>query len=248
MRNGRNNFHPRKFIGNNIAYRISASAALSRYKESQTFILNQLAFNPFHEFSTTSKEILLFKYDIWFDFANELEQFLLINMNNITVDTAQEIIQLADIRVKYYKETLRNETELIDQGLFEEWNKSHIEMHKYFKTYILELFQTDLKAETLISAIIDALIKILNHTLYELQELDIIFFSDVTPVFNLDELSCSKVTKNIPCLIFKRILALRKIRYFDEIIIKNYLEASIPFNMTNLYLELENSNIKYTVI
>ncbi len=245
MRNGRDNFHPRKFVGNNIEYRISSSAALARYKEAQSYILNQLAFNPFHDFSTTAKEILLFKYDIWFDFISELEQYLLINGKNSKVD---DVLQLIEIRVKYYEETLRAQTNIINQEYFEIWNEGHKFTHSYLVDYTKEIFETDLKIPNLIGAIADALIKILNHTLYELQELDLIMFTDSTPTFILDDLSCDIGNKINNCIIYNRIIELRKIRPFNKIIIKNYLSNSIPFSLTKLYNKLKESDIEYSVI
>ncbi|MCK5536493.1 MAG: hypothetical protein KAI79_06680 [Bacteroidales bacterium] len=242
MRNSKY-FHPRPFVGNNIEYRIGSSAAQVRFKESQTYILNQLAFNPFHKFSVTAKEILLFKYDIWFDFINELEQYLLVTHNgNIDADN---IIGFSDIRAQYYKDTLIKQPE-VQNNYFMVWDHEHDVLYQYFINKIKEICNADMPRASIFGAIIDVLIKVMAHTLYELQELDIIFFTRDTPIFNLDELSCN--SNQVNCLLYDRILNLKKVRNFDSIIIKNYLNDAVPFKLTNLYKHLKEDNIKYIVV
>ena len=152
--------------------------------------------------------------------------------------------------MKYYEETLKDQTDLITPEYFKVWNKGHYTVYKYFIEHIKKIFSTNMTAETLITSLTEALMRVLNHTLYELQEIDIVFFSDVTPVFNLDDLSCDieNIQGDSPCLIYQRMTELQKIRPFNEVIIKNYLYDKIPFEMTKLYRKLQEKNIKYTVV
>lgn len=247
MRNSRPYFHPREFVGNNIEYRIGSSGALARFKESQTFTLDQVAFNPFHKFSTSAKEIILLKYDVWWDFLNELEQYFLMSHENGIY--LSEILELAEIRTEYYTKTLRKQTKIIDQEYFEIWNSLHADLYNYLLKTIGKIVDTDLAPVSIFGSIVDTLSKVLSQTLFELQELDIIFYQkERTPEFSIDELGCNIILEDGTCLIGQRIKFLRKVRHFDEIIIKYYLNENIPFRLTQLHNILEREGIKYTIV
>jgi len=239
-------FHPRPFVGNNIDYRIGSSASLARFKESQTYLLNQLAFNPFHKFSHTAKEILLLQFDLCFDLICELEQYLLVEQNNISfVDIEQFLLK----REEYFRKTITDQNGYIDLEYFDYFEKIY-EISKKRNLQIFKMiFESDMNISSKFGSVVDFFIQIMNHTLYELQELDIILYSKQTPAFNLDKMSCD-MNHHIDgtCPLLERIKLMLTIRDFEHIIIKNYLDSSIPFVLTPVYSGLLDLGIKYNLV
>jgi len=237
-------FHPRHFVGNNIEYRIGSSAGLARFKESQTFILNQLAFNPFHKFSRTSKEILLLTFDVWFDLLCELEQYFLINQKDINIE---DIMDMGDRRRSYVFKTLKD-SEILDDVFLNTFEEITDLVRLYYRDTLEDIVSSEVPPVSKFGAIVDLSIRCLNHVLYLTQELDIIF-SNQTPIINLDPISCEiKFNGKNICYASERIKKFQEIRDFDEIIIKNYLELEQPFNKTDFHKNLESMGIKYTLI
>ena len=243
------NFHPRQFVGNNIEYRIGSSAALARFKESQSFLLNQLAMNPFHEFSRTAREILLFKFDVWFDFLCEVEQYILINQGECDFN---DIRKMADARRKYVYKTLREETDSIEQEYLEVYIKSITSIKPYLEGSAKSIFKTDISPSSKFGALVDLAIQTISHILYVVQELDVIFFSDRTPILNLDAMSCGLEIpfsdEGVICSSELRLIEYQKVRPFDELIIKNYLQRDVLVEKSPLSEALARMNIKYRVI
>jgi hypothetical protein len=240
-------FHPRPFVGNNIEYRIGCSAALARFKDSQSFILGQLAFNPFHTFSATAKEILLFKFDVWFDLLCEMEQYLLVRQNNMKYE---DLLEMSEERQMYAYKTLLG-AEIIDQEFF----KRYLEIMEPLKTYheniLKDLMTTDLNPASIFGATVDLAVRALNHILYVIQELDVVLYSENTPIINLDVLSCEitdPITSETYCPATERLKVYRSMRDFDEIIIKDYIEIGKPFALSTFHEELEELGIKYKLI
>lgn len=242
-RNESDFFHPRKFIGNNIKYRIGTSLALARFKEAQSFLLNQTALNPFHKYSGTAREIILFNYDVSFDFLCELEQYLLVKQEDIDIT---EIIELSQERYDYMFEVLRKE-KIINQEYLTFCERIHEKIFSFFKEKIKEMYETRVGIGSLFGGVVDFYIRVMNQSLYRLEELDMVFFTNKPPVFILDSLSCEKNV--FTCPISERVNFLRKVRPFDEIIIKDYLQPDEYTEKKELLKEnLKKSKIKYTII
>ena len=246
MRKDSKYFHPREFVGNNIDFRIGSSATLARFKDSQTYILNQLVFNPYHKFSTTATEILLLKYDLCFDCMCEVEQYLLVHMNK-PLDQ-REIIGMSRMRIQYLKETLESVPNVVNPEYFEVWFKQHKLLHSHVEKSLKDTINLGMSPSHIFRALVDTMIKVINHTVFELQELDLIYFSNETPIFNVDELSCYIENENDDCPLFERIVKLQGIRPFNEIIIKDYLAGTHPeSNIKHFYNRLDEIGIKYTI-
>ncbi len=237
-------FHPRAFVGNNIEYRIGSSAALARFKESQTYLLNQVAFNPYHTFSYTAKEILLLKYDVCFDLLCEIEQYILVEQANVNY---RDIKLLIGKRARYLSDVMRSE-KTIDQEYYKIWEDISSLNADYFKGGILGIVNSGMHLSSVFGSLVDLFIVLMNHSLYELQEIDSVYYSKETPSFILDNLSCNMKHSTNECVIIERIELLMKVRWFDKIMVKNYLDISVPFNATPLYGYLENAEIKYTLV
>jgi len=65
-------------IENNLPFRIESSRILANFKLSQSFVLLELTKTTTHRFSTTAKELMLAKYDVWFLFLMELERIMIM--------------------------------------------------------------------------------------------------------------------------------------------------------------------------
>jgi hypothetical protein len=220
---------------------------MARFKDTQAFILGQLAFNPFHKFSQSAKEILLFKFDVSFDFLCEIEQYVLIKQENLNFE---DIWEMYEMRVRYAREVLY-ESENVDSVYFKTYNDLIDVLRGFQKEAVMELFSTDLSPASLFGAIVDLLIKALNHILYVVQELDIIMYTNDTPVINFDVLSCelkAPISGKELCPALHRLNVYRNMRPFDEIIIKDYIELDIPFNKTKFYEKLMEAEIKFKII
>jgi len=240
-------FHPRKFIENNIKYRISSGASIAKYKHSQAFLLTELSFNPYHEFSRIAKEILLLKYDVWFDFLCEVEQFLLVNSNKyIDEGCVRQIIDMSDERVAYYEETMGDNPDVFSEDYLATWKQVHEMSYNLLKENIREL--KDLNASEFFDGMTEKLINTMNHTLYELHECDVVFFSDGILEFNLDSVCCTYHDKFGESLIVNKYDIYTKVRATDLILIKQYSDVNIPFNQTPLKRILEEKQIKYKVV
>ena len=247
MRSESKYFHPRPFVGNNIEYRIGSSAAMSRFKESQAFILGQLAFNPFHVFSTSAKEILLFKFDIWFDLLCEIEQYILIEQENIKF---KDVWKMSEERQMYAFETLLG-SDIVDTVYFKRYLELTSLLKDFHQELLEEIIATDLNPASIFGAIVDLAVRALNHILYVVQELDVVMYSNKTPMINLDVLSCEisyPLSSGNLCPAIERLNIYQDIREFNEIIIKDYVEMDTPFNKTAFHDKLETSGIKYKLI
>lgn len=235
-------FHPRPFVGNNIEFRTGSSAALGRFKESQTFILNQLAMNPFHTFSRSAKEILLLKYDMWFDFLCELEQYFLIYGDTVN---HKEIIRLADKRRQYVYDTLRN-CGIVDLEYLNMYKKALHTLREFQEVSLLDILASNVYPASKFGMIVDLSIHSLNHILYILQEVDILF-SKHPPVLILDTISCQKDRDDCSYAV-NRISLYSTKRDISEIIIKSYLDFEIPIPETRLGKYLKEQRISYTIL
>jgi len=245
MRGESGYFHPRPFVGNNIEYRMGSSAALARFKETQSFILGQLALNPFHKFSSSAKEILLLKFDLWFDLLCEIEQYILIVQDNVSFE---EIWEMSEARQRYAVDTLR-EAQEIDQQYFTYYLELTGLLKDYHKNLLTTILGSDLNPASLFGSIVDLSVGALSHILYVVQELDVMMYSNKTPVINLDALSCEvEFSGDYFCPAITRIETYLKIRKFDGIVIKDYVGLAPQFNKTLFHKELNKLGIKYKLI
>jgi len=240
-------FHPRPFVKNNIKYRIAAGSSIAKYKHSQAFLLSELAFNPFHEFSVEAKEILLLKYDVWFDFLCEVEQFLLV-MESDTTDqaTIKNVINMSDERVEYYKETLTSNDSIFSKEYTSLWLEVHEMSYRLLVSDINDM--TGLTHAEFFASMTSKLINTMNHTLYELQEIDILLFTKKDFEFNLDSVCCTYFGKFGESLIGNKLKMFEKVRKSEKISIKKYADVDVPWELTPLKKYLDDRKIIYKVI
>jgi hypothetical protein len=239
-------FHPRKYVANNIQYRIASGKAIASYKNAQTFLMKEVAFNPYHEFSVVAKEILLLKYDIWFDYLCEIEQYFLVDEGKfISKDNIEILISLSNDRVKYYEFIMGDNPSIFHKKFLEIWLETHKVVYNHLIICMKNLEGLN-KAEGF-SLLTEKIINIMNHTLYELYEVDILMYSNESLVFNYDSLCNDISLENNACLILEKMKIFEKVRESKNLKIKVYDDAKIPFERSLLKKGLEEKNIKYKV-
>lgn len=240
--------HPREFVPNHIDFRISTAKSISHFKTAQGFILDQLSYNPYHTFSNIAKEILLLKYDVWFDFIVELEQCFLVNYDSASKEELLEIaVKLSDKRVPYYMSSLRKEfTDTTSREYINKWDIEHKNVYEYFVKEIRS--HTTESPHALYRAIIYDLTKVMNHTIYELQELDIVLFGENTPSFNIDDV-CYKINKDDPNYLIKKLHRYQDYRKgsFTKINLKNQTSSDVSIVCKIWLGKLEDVGVTYTI-
>lgn len=258
-----------QFYSNSINFRILSSKSLEKFKNVQAFQLNQLANGKFY-FSLNKREVLLLKYDMWSRWIYEIENLCIELLRNeearkVTKNDIDLIILLANkTSEKYTSIILQENTDKFDKEFCKIW----LELHQYTYNFMINQIRhlVGLSYPMMFSKLIDLLINILQYTLFEIHELDILFcnsknnceYCDDKLICNHNEnkmvnsdnllsfIIISNFTKTYQeitgtCLIDKRIEIYKK--YFDikEIYFKNYTDEKIPFNLIN---SIEKHNIK----
>lgn len=218
--------HPREYVRNNIEYRISTANAISSFKRDQVFIMGEISYNPHHVFSDTAKEIMLLKYDVWYDYINEVEQYILCSDGSIS-EMIHEVMLMSDARIDYYEEILRdNFTEQFQVEYIAQWTEYHNYIYNKLKKSVTSLKNADITKSQLFSKIVRMITKAMNHTLYELQELDVLRFSNDSPSFNVDD-TCIDIMQENKDAFLDRVYRFLEVRSFSNIIIKQQTDSSL---------------------
>lgn len=253
-----------KFHNNSINFRILSSKALEKFKNVQSFQLNQLKNGKFY-FSRDRREILLLKYDMWSRWIIEIENLCIEMIGNEEVGEIKskdiELITLLAKKTedKYKTVILKENKEKFDQ----EFTKIWLEVHNSAFLYMLDEINM-LKGLTyteMFIKLVDILIEIMQYTLIELHELDSIFCklkSDcntcnhrfLCPRNKTDDLGIFIVITPFTkkcfdnsklCLVSERIKTYQKYFEFNEIYFKNYTDEKLSISLIE---NIEKFNIK----
>lgn len=236
------------FFPNSIAFRIHSSKALEKWKNVQSFQLNQVV-NGKYYFPQDRREILLLGYDLWSRFLYEIEN-LCIEMSGdhldmITNEKDIELISiLAEKNIKKYYEIV--ETEAVFNDDF-----SHIwaKQHKFADDIMLKEIKSfkGLSFDQLFTALVDTCVDVLQYTLIELYEIhmmkcwsktalkscgtcnhDILCnVTTETPFVVISHLSTMAFKKYDICLVSKRLTVYKELFNIQEIFLKNYTNQII---------------------
>ena len=246
MRCSDNLFHPRKFVHNNINFRIKTSEAFSYFKMNQAFILKQMTYNTKFEFSLVAKDIMLLKYDVWYDWLNETEQILLTSCAE-RAEIKNDIIDSARQRKIYYEKTLRENFAGHDLEFINFWINIHNKVYDLLEEKILKINDLFSK-EDFFFEITRITSNILKRTLYELQELETIFFDKGDVNLCVDNI-CIEIFRKDPSFIREKINSYLEIKHFNNIVIKNYSDIDdLSIICDNVLELLKEKNIEYYII
>jgi len=250
-----------QFYSNSISFRIISSKAFEKFKNVQNFQLNQLANGRFY-FSSTRREILLLKYDMWSRCLAEIENYFIEmsgnEVNNIVgSEDLNFILSLANKTTDVYKEIMLNKN--IDYFDIE-FTKIWLEIHESVYLYMLEMLKgiEGYSYEMAFTLIVDLLIKCMQYTLIEIYELDSIICKrnkdcktceesddcETSDFVIICELSESYFHMFGESLAANRLNVYKKYFDIDSIFIKNYTDENIPKELIN-DLEKTNINIDY---
>lgn len=256
-----NNYLSSYFFNSNcIEFRIQSSKALEKFKNVQSFQLNQLVNGRFY-FAQDRREILLLKYDMWCRWLFEVEN-LFIELSGcredkvVIQDDIDFICKLADKTMQKYHSVIQDEApEKFNSKFIEIWLK----IHSYSYEYMIEEFKelNNLSFNKAFIQIVDILVYIMQYTLIEIYELDSLFcqrvikceecpYEEFCPKNKREDghasipfLIIGPISKNckkstFECLPVKRLVIYRN--YFDisEIYFKNYTDEPINEDIINM--------------
>jgi hypothetical protein len=227
MRTENKNFHPREYIENNIRFRILTSSEFIKYKTAQTFILKEIEFNSIYNFSKTAKEIILFKFDVWFDFLCELEQFLL-KKEILDSEDIKEIKKLALEREIYIKNVIKKYNNIFDKKFINIWEKIHYDFTNFFDNFLN--FKEKISREAYFEKIMNVIILIMQHVLYEIYEIDNLIYKRklFLSIDEFDKFFINNLCQNCElnskfCYFSKKLEIYLNEVNTEKILIKNYL-------------------------
>ena len=255
------------FFSNNIRFRIHSSKALEKWKNVQSFQLNQLINGRFY-FPFDRREILLLKYDLWSRWLYEIENLCIEmsgdHLDNKTTDLDIEyIIFLAEKTADKYENIILHEyPDRFDIDFAKIW----LEIHEDAFVYMLNVIRTfsGLSFDLFYTALVDLLCEVMQYTLTEIYELDMLYCEN--------NIKCKECRNNYECQARKQQMAnehlpflivsplsikahqlygesftckrLKKYkRYFDieEVYIKNYTDGLIHQDILDC---IENLGVK----
>jgi len=215
-----------KFMPNNINFRMYGAKARALYSNSQSFALSQLQSNKAHNFSQTAIEILLLKYDMWFKWLIECESILRKEQSYDRV-IREELIFCSNTIHKEYAGMIEDNMEYFDYEFTDVWIKCHKSLYDLLIESVLSYEATSIT--DLIIHISNTLIKVMDATLYELQEVDSIIYTQEDVFISVSDV-CFEFIRVFPnrCMLSERLEVFKTIRgEFDMVDVKLYTEVEV---------------------
>lgn len=233
------------FYPNSIEFRIISSKAMEKFKNVQSFQLNQLVNGNFY-FQQDRREILLLKYDMWSRWLVEVEN-LFIEMHETSDSVRQKdiniVLALAEKTAEKYEQII---TEDHPGHFHDEFANVWLEVHAVaFKYVVEEIRRMTGSYETVFSKIVDLICEGLQYTLTEIHELNEMFkHPDANEIFLVATPFCKKYNRSTgDCLIANRTKVYQKYFEFKKVWFKNYTDDKLPLGLIqsveNLGLEVD---------
>lgn len=223
------------FYPNSIEFRIVSSKAIEKFKNIQSFQLNQLVNGKFY-FAQDRREILLLKYDMWSRWLIEVENlFIELHETNdrIRQKDIDVIIALAEKTAEKYTSIIKDEHSGHFEAKFADvWLESHDVAFKYLLEDIRKLQGS---YERAFREIVDLLSEILQYTLTEIHELNEMFKNpEAKSIFLIASDFCIRFfSETGSCLLAKRCSVYQKYFNFDAVWFKNYTDHTLPAEVIN---------------
>ena len=249
------NFYP-----NSITFRILSSKALEKWKNVQSFQLNQLVNGKFY-FSSDRREILLLKYDMWSRFLYEVENFCIEisdKTQNIEITSSEinYIISLCDKTKQTYSDIMQNRyNKSFDKKYVDIFLKTHAIIYDSTIKRIQSL--NGLTIQVMFTEIVNIFCDMMQHTLIEIYELNNLFCK-VLDECEFCEKTQNKTNKKLPfiivseinekmseecnnCILTERLKILKDYFNLNDIYIKNYTDKPIS---DELITKIESIGLK----
>lgn len=240
-----------KFYPNNILFRIQSSKAIEKFKNVQSFQLNQLINGKFF-FARDRRELLLLKYDMWSRWIYEVENFCIELSGKSSVISSKDmdyVLDLATKTEKTYESVITNKHKYaFDSNFTKIWLETHKLSFDFFIILLKKLH--GLRYDAFFIRVIDIIVQLLQYTLTEIHELDTLFCKrnklcsicpiqeecshskrcealDDTPFIIFGDFESNYYSDTGKCLAAERLKIYRK--YFDiqEIYFKNYTDEPL---------------------
>ena len=252
-----------EFHSNSIEFRIYSSGALEKFKNVQSFQLNQLVNGRFY-FAQNRRELLLLKYDMWYRWLCEIENLFIeystehkkYQFDQSDRDFVGSLMQKT--HETYMQIIVDTHQDFFDARFASIWLELNETVHSYMGNALDKLVGA-VYIDTFLS-ISDTLIKILQNTLIEIHELDSLFCKKNIKCDDcINERECPKKKRHdaedeIPfliignltqecfaeidvCLVAERLRIYKKYFEIDEVFLKNYTEFPFSPNVVNQILE-----------
>ena len=234
------------FFPNNVQFRIVSSYKLAKWKETQSFNLNQLVNGRFY-FPEKIREILLLRYDIATRWLNEVENYFIERYKEKKFITEDELHYIVSLDIKAnnkFKSIINENPKYFDKEFVKIWE----ELHNLTSNFFYELIMS-VKGiyEHAFEQIVDHLCETMNYTLIEIYELNEIFkkldkTKDLNETFIVHTDFCNKFfERKRYCMQKERLLIYKKYFTFDTIWIKNYTNEPI---YAELLKTIQSFNLK----
>lgn len=234
------------FLPNSVTFRISSSKELEKWKNVQAFQLGQMINGKFF-FSRDRREILLLKYDLMSRLLYELENYCIEKLaeNKLLADDfdVTTITNLCEKTCDKFKKLMKEENaDKFDQ----EFLKIFLDIHDYMTFYLTQSIKEmiALDYEKMFRKIVEISCDIMQNTLIEIYELDVLMCKMNLDLYNTPE--CIQKTGNSPipfvivsnfsekvfktlgiCLISERLSIYRSYYDVHEVYLKNYTDHPI---------------------
>lgn len=231
------------FFPNSIEFRIVSSKAIEKFKNVQSFQLNQLVNGNFY-FQQDRREILLLKYDMWSRWLVEVENFFIEQHEQSRVvrpSDVEIVLALAEKTAEKYESIISEEHHSHFHDEFAEiWMESH---NAAFEFILSEIDKLSGSYELVFTQIVDLICEALQYTLSELHELNEMFKEPCADeIFLVATNFCKKYHASTDeCLIAHRVRIYRKYFKFTKVWFKNYTDDKLP---RGLIKNIEDSGIE----
>ena len=185
------------FFPNSIEFRIISSKAIEKFKNVQSFQLNQLVNGNFF-FQQDRREILLLKYDMWSRWLVEVENlFIELHESSDTVrqKDIDTVVALAEKTAEKYESIIRSENAKHFHDQFADiWISVHSAAFKFLVEEIRSSYGT---YEVVFTKIVDLICEALQYTLTEIHELNEMFKNpEAEEIFLVTTPFCKRYYKN----------------------------------------------------
>lgn len=235
------------FYPNSIDFRIVSSKAIEKFKNVQSFQLNQLINSKFY-FPQDRREILLLKYDMWSRWLVEVENFFIERHEDSSEVTKEDlciVIALAKKTSEKYTDIMTSNDNNFNTEFITIWIEAHeSELELFFE----ELQNMNGSYGSVFQEITDILCEISQCTLAQIYELNEIFKNKDagnTEMFLIISKYSTKIFERLGvCITSRRIEIYKKYFNFNKIWLKNYTDDKLPHGIIKA-IELSGIEIDY---
>ena len=235
------------YVPNNIEFRVFSSRSLSEYKNTQNFVLAEMAYGRY-KFSKTAREIAVLYGDAMFK-GLLLVESLLVRSGSPTVNDKirEEVVTVLTARIKYMHTLMQTREDIFDPRFV----APCIDMHEYVEGLIKKRARdaSKLGAREFFREIDLCQSDMFDALRLELQEVDALITKDALTFLNISDF-CSREEyyKGRP-LIIHQLKVLEK--YAKEPLtleLRDYTTSIRIFNSVVADIEAYDSEFKSTIV